>query len=188
MADKEYNFKITLSNGQVLDAGNFTTPQGPKGDTGPQGPRGETGPQGPRGATGPQGDTGPQGPRGATGPEGERGPQGPAGPAGETKYLHCVSVLVDRLASNKVSAIIPSLNDTRITNSGLLTTALMLCGGNVPAAGIVSDSGGKVCNAVSLSIINSQLFLVMSTVAGGVIVKSQIRISTSNAIIEDDII
>lgn len=58
MADKEYNFKITLSNGQVLDAGNFTAPQGPKGDTGPQGPQGETGPQGaqgPRGATGANG-------------------------------------------------------------------------------------------------------------------------------------
>ena len=40
MADATYNLKFTLSNGQELNAGNFTVPQGPKGDTGATGPRG----------------------------------------------------------------------------------------------------------------------------------------------------
>lgn len=40
MPDATYNLKLTLSNGKELDAGNFTAPQGPKGDTGATGPRG----------------------------------------------------------------------------------------------------------------------------------------------------
>ena len=58
MADKTYRMTVTLSNGNVVDAGNFVAPQGPqgpKGDTGPQGPKGNTGPQGPQG---PQGESG----------------------------------------------------------------------------------------------------------------------------------
>lgn len=34
MADKVYNLKFTLSNGDVIDAGQITAPQGPKGDKG----------------------------------------------------------------------------------------------------------------------------------------------------------
>ena len=52
MADKTYRMTVTLSNGNVVDAGNFVAsqgPQGPKGDRGPQGPQG---PQGPKGESG----------------------------------------------------------------------------------------------------------------------------------------
>ena len=55
MADKTYRMTVTLSNGNVVDAGNFVASQGPKGDRGPQGPQG------------PKGDTGPQGPKGDPG-------------------------------------------------------------------------------------------------------------------------
>lgn len=58
MADKTYKVLVTLSNNSTVDAGTFTAPQGPKGNTGPQGPKGDTGPQGPKGdkgATGAQG-------------------------------------------------------------------------------------------------------------------------------------
>lgn len=34
MADNVYNLKFTLSNGDVIDAGQITAPQGPKGDKG----------------------------------------------------------------------------------------------------------------------------------------------------------
>ena len=34
MADNVYNLKFTLSNGNVIDAGQITAPQGPKGDKG----------------------------------------------------------------------------------------------------------------------------------------------------------
>ena len=34
MADNVYNMKFTLSNGDVIDAGQITAPQGPKGDKG----------------------------------------------------------------------------------------------------------------------------------------------------------
>ena len=65
MPDATYNLKFILSNGQQINAGNFTAPQGPKGDTG---------------AIGPQG------------PKGDTGAIGPQGPAGTTKYLHCMRV------------------------------------------------------------------------------------------------
>lgn len=55
MADKTYRMTVTLSNGNIVDAGNFVAsqgPQGPKGDRGPQGPKGDTGPQGPKGDPG----------------------------------------------------------------------------------------------------------------------------------------
>lgn len=37
MADNVYNLKFTLSNGDVIDAGQITAPQGPKGDKGDKG-------------------------------------------------------------------------------------------------------------------------------------------------------
>ena len=37
MADKKYNLKFQLSNGEELDAGIITCPQGDKGDTGANG-------------------------------------------------------------------------------------------------------------------------------------------------------
>lgn len=37
MADNVYNLKFTLSNGDVIDAGQITAPQGPKGDKGDSG-------------------------------------------------------------------------------------------------------------------------------------------------------
>lgn len=49
MADKTYSMTVTLSNGNIVDAGNFVAPQGP------QGPKGDRGPQGPQG---PKGDSG----------------------------------------------------------------------------------------------------------------------------------
>lgn len=73
MADKTYRMTVTLSNGNIVDAGNFVASQGP------QGPKGDRGPQGPQG---PKGDTGPQGPKGDTGPQ---GPQGEPGSGGLTR-------------------------------------------------------------------------------------------------------
>ena len=52
MADKTYRMTVTLSNGNVVDAGNFVASQGP------QGPKGDRGPQGPQGPQGPKGDPG----------------------------------------------------------------------------------------------------------------------------------
>ena len=52
MADKTYKMTVTLSNGNVVDAGNFVASQGP------QGPKGDRGPQGPQGPQGPKGDPG----------------------------------------------------------------------------------------------------------------------------------
>lgn len=43
MADKTYKLTATLSNGEKIDCGTFTAPQGPRGATGPQGPQGEKG-------------------------------------------------------------------------------------------------------------------------------------------------
>ena len=96
---------ITLSNGQILNAGyvkgatglqgltgatgaiGATGPQGPTGLTGPQGLQGligATGPQGPIGLTGPAGPTGLTGPQGLQGLIGATGPQGPTGLTGAT--------------------------------------------------------------------------------------------------------
>lgn len=186
MADKTYKLTATLSTGEEIACGTFTAPQGPRGATGPQGPQGETGPQGPRGATGPQGPrgaTGPQGPQGDTGPQ---GPQGETGPAGATKYLHCVSVLLEGSSINKFSAIIPSTNRNEINNTAFLKSALMLCGGSVPAGGIITDNS-KMYVASSLEIINSQLFLLMATTEGGAMVKAQYLIAGSQVTITDDI-
>lgn len=52
MADKTYRMTVALSNGNIVDAGNFVAPQGP------QGPKGDRGPQGPQGPQGPKGDPG----------------------------------------------------------------------------------------------------------------------------------
>lgn len=38
MADNTYNLKFTLSNGQIIDAGTLTAPQGPRGENGVYGP------------------------------------------------------------------------------------------------------------------------------------------------------
>ena len=83
-----YQLNVTLSDGNTVNAGTFTSAPGPKGDTGaqgpvgPAGPKGDTGEQGPAGPAGPKGDTGEQGPVGPKGDTGEQGPIGPAGPAG----------------------------------------------------------------------------------------------------------
>ena len=177
MADKEYNFKITLSNGQILDAGNFTAPQGPKGDTGPQGPQGDTGPQGPRGATGPQGDTGPQGPRGAT------------GPAGETKYLHCVDIFLPGI-NQSISAIIPSANSREITNAADLKAAVASCGEGVAAGGIIS-AGNTLYIASRLTVSTNQgaSSLVLETLSkrGGTLAKEEVPITDPDSTIEDTV-
>lgn len=84
MSDATYNLKFILSNGQQIDAGNFTAPQGPKGDTGAQGP------------------------------QGERGPQGPKGENGLTKYMHCmrVSGIIDSVITTFAISILTSYSDS----------------------------------------------------------------------------
>jgi hypothetical protein len=72
---------ITLSNGQILNAGYV---KGPKGIQGLTGATGATGAQGPIGLTGATGATGAQGPIGLTGATGPQGPIGLTGPAGAT--------------------------------------------------------------------------------------------------------
>lgn len=99
MADKEYNFKITLSNGQVLNAGNFTVPQG---EPGPQGEKGDTGAQGPQGL---QGEQGPQG------PQGEQGPQGPQGDPGVGATVQ-IRVINRTTASQKLTVFYVDGNNT----------------------------------------------------------------------------
>lgn len=59
MADKTYKMTVTLSNGNTVDAGTFTAPQGSRGPQGPQGPKGDTGPQGPKGDPGSGGGSSP---------------------------------------------------------------------------------------------------------------------------------
>ena len=49
MADKIYNLRFTLTNGEEIDAGNLVVPQGEKGE------KGEAGAAGPQGEQGPQG-------------------------------------------------------------------------------------------------------------------------------------
>ena len=34
MADKEYKMSVELTDGSIISAGTFVSPQGPKGDTG----------------------------------------------------------------------------------------------------------------------------------------------------------
>ncbi|MFM2192282.1 MAG: hypothetical protein RLZZ118_1239, partial [Bacteroidota bacterium] len=78
---------ITLSNGQIINAGYVTGNQGIQGltgATGPQGPIGLTGATGPTGPIGLTGATGPTGPIGLTGATGPTGPQGPTGLTGAT--------------------------------------------------------------------------------------------------------
>lgn len=186
MADKTYKLTATLSTGEEIDCGTFTAPQGPQGDTGPQGPRGDTGPQGPRGATGPQGpqgDTGPQGPRGAT------GPQGPQGPAGATKYLHCVSILIDNPSNEKICAIIPSTNDRLITNVSFLRSALSLCGDGVPASGIITYQN-NIWVASKLKVFAAgaaSVGLDMFTVVNGAVEKTMIPVTVAESI-EDTVV
>ena len=76
---------ITLSNGQILNAGYVTGAQGIQGPIGLTGTTGSTGPQGPiglTGATGLAGTAGPTGLTGATGPQGPIGLTGATGPQG----------------------------------------------------------------------------------------------------------
>jgi hypothetical protein len=76
---------ITLSSGQILNAGYVKGNQGIQGLTGPIGLTGATGPQGSiglTGLTGAVGATGPQGPIGLTGPSGVNGATGAVGPQG----------------------------------------------------------------------------------------------------------
>jgi hypothetical protein len=78
---------ITLSSGQILNAGHVTGATGPQGAQGPIGLTGTTGSQGPiglTGASGLQGAIGQQGPTGATGPTGPIGLTGAQGPIGLT--------------------------------------------------------------------------------------------------------
>jgi hypothetical protein len=83
---------ITLSNGQILNAGYVKGATGLQGLTGPQGLQGLIGATGPQGPIGLTGATGPQGPIGLTGAVGATGPQGPTGllqngtAAGNTPY------------------------------------------------------------------------------------------------------
>lgn len=330
MADKEYNFKITLSNGQVLDAGNFTAPQGPKGDTGAAGNnlktciniervtpakmqnylnasnqqdnniiwsvtpiadlkvgdvvfnygtedgstmnsvvilvvanivnqndsqlnfRSEVGSGLFAQLEGPQGPQGAQGPRGATGANGKdylissgsssnfdlnvgdawsppistfnRTPQ--AGDyaiiphkntatgksvlaigqsqsggssdfdclaiydlgttAGETKYLHCVSITIDSLSGDKICAIIPSTTDRLITNATYLKSALSLCGDGVPASGIITYHD-NIYVASKLKIIGAIANLDLFTVVNGAVEKTMIPMTAVERI-EDAVI
>lgn len=43
MADKVVKMQVTLTNGTILDAGQFTVPEGPAGQDGAQGPAGADG-------------------------------------------------------------------------------------------------------------------------------------------------
>ena len=72
---------ITLSNGQILNAGYVKGATGAQGIQGPIGLTGATGPQGPTGLTGATGAVG------ATGPAGPTGPQGPVGAGSFTHYI-----------------------------------------------------------------------------------------------------
>lgn len=64
---------------EMVNAGEFVGPQGPKGDPGPQGVRGDPGEKGEQGVQGLKGDTGPQGEQGPVGPKGEQGDTGERG-------------------------------------------------------------------------------------------------------------
>ena len=167
MADKTYKLTAMLSTGEKIDCGTFTAPQGPRGATGPQGPRGYTGPQG---------------------PQGETGPQGPAGPAGATKYLHCVSILIDeQRPGDFVCAIIPSTNSRLITNAADLVAALSYCGEGVPASGIITyhDSIWVASRLKKMSNVIAALDLF--TVANGAVEKTMIPMTVA-ASIEDTVI
>lgn len=63
MADKVCKMQVTLTDGTILDAGQFTVPQGPAGPAGEQGP---AGPAGEQGETGPAGAPGTPGKDGIT--------------------------------------------------------------------------------------------------------------------------
>ena len=100
-----YQLNVTLSDGNTVNAGTFTSAPGPKGDTGAQGPAGPTGPkgdtgeQGPVGPVGPKGDTGAQGPVGPAGPKGDTGETGPMGPAGPAGSAVADDITIDQLES-----------------------------------------------------------------------------------------
>ncbi len=51
MADKTYNLKFTLTNGEELDAGNLVVPQGEKGEKGDKGDKGDDGAPGAQGVS-----------------------------------------------------------------------------------------------------------------------------------------
>lgn len=55
--DIAYNMEITLTDDSKINAGDFVSPQGPRGEVGPAGPIGPEGPVGPRGPAGPDGVT-----------------------------------------------------------------------------------------------------------------------------------
>ena len=52
MPDTKVQMNVTLTDGTVINAGQFTVPQGPAGQDGAQGPAGQDGAQGPAGADG----------------------------------------------------------------------------------------------------------------------------------------
>jgi hypothetical protein len=139
---------ITLSNGQILNAGYVTGTQGPQGltgATGPQGPTGATGPQGPiglTGAVGATGATGPQGPIGLTGATGATGLQGPiglTGPSGATgaQGLQGLTGAQGPAGTNGISVINSQvINDSlRITLSNGTTINAGYVKGNTGATG-----------------------------------------------------
>lgn len=78
--DKNGDLIITLSDGEVLNAGNA------KGETGATGPAGAMGPQGPAGADGKDGKDGEPGKDGAPGADGEDGAPGKDGENGADGY------------------------------------------------------------------------------------------------------
>lgn len=144
---------------------------------------GTTGPTGP---TGPRGYTGSNGARGATGPTGPQGPQGETGPAGETKYLHFVSILIDDYSNDRICAIIPATTDRLITNATYLRSALSYCGEGVPASGIITYHDNLYV-ASKLKIIGAVANLDLFTVVNGAVEKTMIPM-TAAAKIEDTVI
>ncbi|MEY3678963.1 MAG: hypothetical protein RI924_1104 [Bacteroidota bacterium] len=125
---------ITLTDGQVIDAGTALGAQGvsvsaaiieddgnlylhltngvilnagpAKGSPGPAGPAGSVGPQGPQGETGPAGPAGPQ------------GPQGPAGPTGMPALTNSHIYVGD---VNNFPIDVSMSGDASITNTGILS-------------------------------------------------------------------
>lgn len=85
IVNSDGNLIVTLSTGDVIDAGYVKGDAGAAGEKGDAGAQGIQGLQGPAGVAGSAGAQGEQGPAGATGAQGAPGPQGIqgiAGPAG----------------------------------------------------------------------------------------------------------
>lgn len=75
---------VTLSNGNIINAGTIATIVGPKGPKGPKGDKGDKGDQGIQGTQGIQGEKGDKGDKGDQGIQGVQGPKGDKGDKGDT--------------------------------------------------------------------------------------------------------